>query len=147
MRMDKKLVKRFITIAVLMLAIFLLMLLAGHPQTVERVYSKGFYPWVCRILHPFFNLFPFSVGDVVYILVTGYLIYAAVQITRLLLKREWRRVVDLFLGLTIGLETAILIFYVFWGMNYFRPSMNEQLHLTDTAYTTQQLADVSKKMI
>jgi len=145
--MDKKLVKNFTTIGVLLLAIVLLMLLSNHPQTVEKFYSEGFYPWICRILHPVLNLFPFSVGDVIYALVVGYLLYAAVQIVRFSLKRQWRRLINIFLGLAIGVEAAILIFYVFWGMNYFRPSMDEQLHLLNTSYTTQQLADVSERMI
>lgn len=147
MQLDKKLVKRFVVIGMLLLAIFLLMLLADHPQTVERVYSEGLYPWICRILHPVFNLFPFSVGDVIYIAVIGYVIYATVQIIRLVFKRRWRKVIYLLLGLAISLEAAILIFYVFWGMNYFRPSMNERLQLTDTSYTTQQLAEVAEQMI
>lgn len=145
---SKKTVKaRLITIVVLAAVIFLLVLLADHPQLVERYYSEGLYPLVCHILHPVLNLVPFSVGDVLYIIVVGYLIYALIQIVRLLFKKEFKRVLIFLSGIVIGIQAAILIFYLFWGMNYFRPSAAERLNLRDTGYTTAQLTTVTCRLI
>jgi hypothetical protein len=47
----------------------------------------------------------------------------------------------------IGVQAAILIFYLFWGMNYFRPSAAERLNLRDTGYTTAQLTTVTCRLI
>jgi hypothetical protein len=138
---------RAITIALLTLMIFLLMLLADYPKLVERYYSEGFYPVVCRLLHPVFNLFPFSVGDLVYIAVIAYLIYALIKLIRLLFKKEFKQLLVFLMGIVIGVQSAILIFYLFWGMNYFRPSAGKRLNLHDTAYTTNRLADVTCMLI
>jgi len=124
-----------------------LILAAGHPQVVERYYSDCIYPIVCRLLHPVFNLFPFSVGDVLYILVVAYLVYALFRLIRLAIKKEFRRAGVFLLGLLIGVETGILIFYLFWGMNYFRLPAGERLNLRDSTYTTPELETVTAILI
>ena len=145
---DKQILKtRSITIAALLAVIFLLMWFANYPELVERYYSEGFYRFMCHVLHPVFNLFPFSIGDLLYIAVIIYLIYAFVWLIRLLFKRQWLRVGLLVLKLTIGWLCAILVFYLFWGMNYFRPSAGELLHLKDSTYTTADLQAVTAILI
>ena len=136
-----------IIIAVLIVSIILLMIFADHPQLIERYYSEGFYPFICHILHPVFNLFPFSVGDILYISVIVYLIYALFRLIKLTLKKEFKRAGIFLLGMVIGVQTGILIFYLFWGMNYFRPSAGERLNLRDTSYTTADLKAVTAMLI
>jgi len=138
---------RIITIASLAVAIFLLTVLADHPQLVERYYSEGFYPFVCHILHPVFNIFPFSVGDVLYIAAIGYLVYAFFRLIKLLFKKEFKRAGIFLMGITIGVQISILMFYLFWGMNYFRLSAGQRLNLRDTNYTTAGLKAVTAMLI
>jgi len=145
---DKKLLRvKVIIIAVLALAIFLMMAFADHPTAVETYYSQGFYLFICHILHPVFNLFPFSVGDVIYILVIAYLVYAFIRLIKLVFKKEFFRVGVLLLKIIIGIQAAIMIFYLFWGLNYFRPSAGELLNLRDTSYTTEKLKAVTTMLI
>jgi hypothetical protein len=136
-------------IAVLLLAfiIFILILISNHPDFIERYYSNGFYRGICYVFHPVFNLFPFSVGDLVYIFVIGCLVYSAIKLIRLLIKCEWRLASIFLLGLTIGVQVFILGFYLFWGMNYFRPSAAERLNLPDSGYTTADLKSVTSMLI
>lgn len=138
---------RVLTIIVLSLVIFILLLLADHPQLVERYYSEGLYPVICRVLHPVFNLFPFSFGDLLYIAIIGYLIYAAIQLVRLLFKKEFKRAGVFLLGIVIGVQLTIVLFYLFWGMNYFRLSAGQRLNLRDTNYTTAHLEAVTCMLI
>jgi hypothetical protein len=145
---DKKTLKaRGITIAALLAIVFLLMWLANYPALVERYYTEGFYRLMCRILHLVLNLFPFSVGDLLYIAVIGYLVYALVWLIGLLFKKQLLRVGLFILKLTIGWLCAILVFYLFWGMNYFRPSAGELLNLKDSTYTTAELKAVTTILI
>jgi hypothetical protein len=146
-RSKKILQVRVITIVGLAVILFLLTLLAGHPQTVERYYSKGLYPVICRALHPIFNVFPFSVGDVLYILIIGYLIYALFLLIKLAFKREFKRAGFFLLKIIICAETGMLVFYLFWGMNYFRPPAGELLNLRDSSYTTADLKAVTMMLI
>jgi len=138
---------RLIAIAILVVAIFLLMELADYPHLVEHYYSRGLYPVMCHVLHPIFNLFPFSVGDLLYIAAIVYLGYALVRLVKLCFKKEFKVAGIFLLGLIIGVQSAILVFYLFWGMNYFRPSAGERLHLRDTSYTTEDMAGVTEILI
>ncbi len=138
---------RIVAIIALAFAIFLLMVFAGHPQAVERYYSRGLYPVICRVLHPVFNLFPFSVGDILYVLTVCYLIYALFRLIRSCLKKEFKQAGFFLMKLVIGIETAMLVFYLFWGMNYFRPPANELLNLRDSNYTTADIKVVTAMLI
>jgi len=127
--------------------IFLLMLFADHPGAVERYYSQGLYPVICRIFHPVFNFFPFSIGDVIYVAVVLWMIYAFVRLVRLLFKKQWLLAGRIVLGFVIGTEIAIAAFYLFWGMNYYRPPVSELLSLRDSDYTVADLRMVTSELI
>jgi hypothetical protein len=146
-RIEKKLKVRVIIIIVLAVVLFLLMQLADHPAVIERYYSQGVYRVICHILHPIFNLFPFSFGDLLYIFVIGYLLYAFVRLIRLCFKKHFKQAINYTLGWVIGIQSAIVVFYVFWGMNYFRPPASERLHLRDTTYSTADLMRVTTILI
>ncbi|MDP9075840.1 MAG: DUF3810 domain-containing protein [Bacteroidota bacterium] len=143
----KILIKQAIIIAALLVFIYLLMVFADYPKLVERYYSQGFYRGVSYLLHPVLNIFPFSVGDVLYILVIGYLVYSLCRFIKLLFRRELMRCLLKSIALIIKVEAAIIIFYLFWGMNYFRPSAGERLSLNDTSYTTENLKAVTTMLI
>ncbi len=143
----KPLLKRVAVILALALAVYLLMLLAGHPQAVEKYYSQGLYPVICFILHPVLNIFPFSLGDVVYVAVVAYLIYAAIRLIKLLFRKRFLQAGLLITGVIIGIQTGLLLFYVFWGMNYFRPSSAERLNLKESKFTTIELQAVTAILI
>jgi hypothetical protein len=143
----KKINVRIIAIAALAVSFFLLGMLEDYPKLIERYYSEGVYPVICKILHAVFNLFPFSVGDVLYIIVIIYIFYALFRLIKLCIKKEFKRALMLLLGLVIGVQSAMMLFYLFWGLNYFRPSAGERLHLRDTTYTTAQLMAVTTILI
>lgn len=144
----KKIFKaRVAVIIIFAAAIFLLRIFGNHPQAVERFYSRGLYPVICRLLHPVFNLFPFSVGDILYIVIIIYLFYALFKLIRYLFKKQWEQAGAYFLGLLIGVESAVLIFYLFWGMNYYRLPAGELLNLRDSTYTTTELKAVTAMLI
>ncbi|WP_162276852.1 DUF3810 domain-containing protein [Mucilaginibacter pedocola] len=143
----KPILKRLAIIAVLALAIYLLMLFATHPTAVEKYYSQGLYPVLCFVLHPVFNIFPFSVGDVVYIGVVAYLIYAVIRLVKLLFRKKFLQAGLLVTGVVIGVQTALLLFYTLWGLNYFRPSAAERLNLEAPKFTFAQLQTVTAILI
>jgi len=145
---SKRILKiKAITIAALAVFICLLMVFADYPKAVERYFSKGFYPAICYLLHPILNIFQFSVGDILYIFTIGYLIYALFRFIRLLFKKEFIPAAFLAGGMVIKVQATILVFYLFWGMNYFRPSAGERLNLRDTNYTTASLKAVTTMLI
>jgi hypothetical protein len=143
----KTLIRRGLILLGLALAIYLVTVFANHPNAVERYYSEGFYLFVCRILHPVFNVFPFSFGDVLYIVLIVYLIYALIKLIVLCFKKKFMQALLFATAIGIGLLTAILVFYLFWGLNYFRPSAGVRLNLRDTTYTKAELQKVTGILI
>ena len=143
----KRLIKKGLIILSLVFCIYMLMLFAGHPKAVEHYYSENFYLFICRILHPIFNIFPFSFGDVLYILVIVYLIYAFFKLITLCVTKKFMQALLFVAGISIGMLTAMLMFYIFWGLNYFRPSAGERLNLRDTTYTKEELLRVTGILI
>jgi hypothetical protein len=145
---NKKTVKvKAITIATLAVFIYLLKVFTGYPQAVERYFSEGLYPVICYLLHSVLNIVPFSIGDILYIFTVIYLTYMLARFIRLLLKKEFTKSAFLVGGVIIKVQAAVLIFYLFWGMNYFRPSAGERLNLRDTNYTTANLKAVTLMLI
>lgn len=133
--------------AVLAVMIILLVNLNSVPQLVERFYSEGLYKGISFLLHLLFGWLPFSFGDVIYVLVIIWLIYAIIRVTYLLIKDRFNLAGSLFLKLVIGVETGIVIFYLFWGLNYFRPSAGKRLGLQDTSYTIKDVEAVTRMII
>ncbi len=147
-RQDKNSIHtRIIAIVVLAVVIVLLDLLDNHPKFIERWYSEAAYLWICRLLHPAFNLLPFSVGDVLYLAVIILIIYYFIKLIRLLFKKQFKRAGILVMGAVVSTLGAIVAFYVLWGINYFRPSAAERLKLPDTDYSTTQLEALTKVVI
>lgn len=147
-RQSKNVIRtRAIVIVVLVVVIFLLGLLENYPQFIERWYSEGVYLWICRLLHPVFNLFPFSLGDILYLAVIIAIIYYFIKLVRLLFKKQFKPAGILLMGMVISTLGAIVAFYMLWGINYFRPSAAERLKLPDTDYSVAQLEALTKVVI
>jgi len=139
--------KRIITIVILAVVYFLLQLLEGYPTIIERYYSTRVYPGICHIFHPVFNLFPFSIGDILYLVAIVFIVYYVVKLFRLLFKKQFKPAGLLALTMVIIFQIVVLSFSFLWGLNYYRPSAGERLKLSDSDYTTQQLYNLAQLAI
>ncbi|GGH13858.1 DUF3810 domain-containing protein [Mucilaginibacter phyllosphaerae] len=146
-KIRKTLARQCLIILGIILAINLLLVFSDHPQMIEKYYSQGFYPVICQILHPAFNWLPFSFGDVAYLLVIGYLIYALIRLVSLCFKKQFLRAGIFTARIITGVMAGIFIFYLFWGLNYFRPPAGERLNLRDSTYTKAELQRVTNLLI
>ena len=134
-------------IILMMMVLALLFLFAGSPQLIERFYSEAFYIFLCHILHPVFNIFPFSFGDLLYVITIAYMTYHAVLFIRDMIRRRLMQCGLSLLALVTGVQAAIIIFYTFWGLNYYRPSAAKLLSLDTGNLTTAQLIKVTALLI
>ncbi len=146
-RLKKTFQYQFAAIVALAAIIFLLTVLSRYPLLIERYFSEGLYPFICRLLHPLLNFFPFSIGDLLYIAVICFFIYALYCLTRLLFKKQFYNALVLALRLIIRIQAAFIVFYFFWGLNYFRMPAAVRLNLRDTSYTTANLKAVTATLI
>lgn len=144
---DATIRRKLIIIAVLSLSLIIIFTLSCFPAFIEKYYSEGLFIYISRVLHLIFNLIPFSLGDILYIAVVAYLIFVFITVIRMAFKRLFRLLGVYILKCLIGLEAAILVFHLFWGLNYYRPTAAQLLNLKDTSYTLENLKGVTRLLI
>ncbi len=133
----------------LLLAVILIRLFAAFPAAVEKYYSTGAYPFISRAQRWLFGWLPFSVGDILYVVVGFWLIHTLYRGGRAL----WRKQVNGQWILRSGLRVMrawlwiYIIFNLFWGLNYNRLGIAHQAKLELKPYTTTELDSLTVKMV
>lgn len=133
---------KFILAVLLPLQYLGLLLLRQFPEFVETVYSNGIFPFFATILRYTFGWVPFSVGDLLYLLLGVYLVRWCFK--------NYKRIVKGPRGLLLDILSSIsVIYFVFnlmWGINYYRTPLYKSMEL-DRDYTTEQLIDITEQLI
>ncbi|UGU16426.1 DUF3810 domain-containing protein [Sinomicrobium kalidii] len=122
--------------------VIVIKLLALAPGFIERYYSNGLYPVISKTYRYVFGWIPFSVGDVFYTL-------AGLLILRFLvfnIKYLFRKPLYFIREVLIVISFTYFMFHLFWGLNYYRPSIHETLGMGND-YTTEELVEFTEKLI
>jgi len=145
---SSKMKKRLLLVVSMFVLIFLLFQLKNYPDIVEHYYSQAIFPFIRSGLQLIFNQIPFSIGDIFYLLLT---LFIAVSIIRIIRKgffqKKSREAIQVLLGLVLTLQVSTLVFYLFWGLNYFRADAFERLDLTESDYSDEELIAVGSMLI
>ncbi|RYY14519.1 MAG: DUF3810 family protein, partial [Chitinophagaceae bacterium] len=100
-----------------------------NPEWVLIVYSNSLYLYISSILRAIFGIFPFAVGDVLYILIVLTAIRAVLNFLKKWFKGKLSRI-EVFTSF-IRTANILLVFYIsfkiLWGINYSRPRIHTQL--------------------
>ena len=115
--------------------------ISKHQETIEEYYSLGVYQFTSNILRSTLSIFPFSIGDFLYIIILIYFI-------RLLMKElnnkfNWKKSIQ---SILFYCSIFHFLFYFQWGLNYHRTSLHEKLKI-DLTYTVNDLKEISKQLI
>jgi len=113
-----------------------------NPWIVEKIYSNGFYIVVANILSFVSRIIPFSLWDITWmglllLLVTGFFL----MIFRKLKPGKF----TLYLLQTLAVMYSL--FYLLWGLNYFRPSVEERIGLESVNNNPEQFKIVLNEII
>lgn len=98
-----------------------------HPDWTERYYSQGIYPSIAGILSRLSSFFPFSLDDLLYIMLILFAFFLLIM--ALTNKIRWKRAGKLSLS---TLALVYVLFYFLWGFNYFRQDLNVRLNLASS---------------
>jgi hypothetical protein len=125
---------RWLIIPALAVFTFLLtLLLAERPSLTEQFYSNGLYRPIAFMLSKVSNLLPFSLDDLFYgFLGTAILIIPFLTIVKKITVKQW-----LLSWLNIT-SLVYILFYWFWGFNYFRQDFNHRLEITKSRADQEQ---------
>jgi uncharacterized protein DUF3810 len=137
-------VKRKIAwIAVIFLAVSI-RIFSLFPGAVEKYYSNGLYPVTARLQRLLFGWVPFSVGDIFYGAMAIWLVYGLVSLVLTIVRKQADRryIFGLVRRTVFFLLSVYVIFNLFWGLNYDRKGIADQLDLEVKPYSTVELADL-----
>lgn len=109
------------------------------PALVQKYYSTGIYPYISSSLRFISSIFPFAIGDIVYALLIGFVLYRIIRFfkKKKSLKREHRIIVPL--QVLNFFLILYIIFKIVWGLNYSRPSVSEELGIGNEKYSVKEL--------
>lgn len=123
--------------------------LSFFPDTVERYYSQGLYPFISRILRISFGWIPFSMGDIFYACIFIWLLVKIISFVKKIFTRRIQKPYLIFLCKR-AVWLCLLIYIVFnvaWGLNYDRQGISYQLQLEVHPYTTLELDTLLKLVV
>ena len=140
----KDLFKKSLWLLLIPLGILLPRLAAYSPWTVERLYSRGAYPVISRILSSISGIFGFSVAEIfVYFVIIGVLFYLIRSFFMLIKnKSSPLRFVSMMMSLCIFAASMLNLFYLLWGFNYSRPTLYQLMELEVKARPDTELQEL-----
>ena len=115
--------------------------LSKFPDFIENFYTNGIYIFISSFLRTLFGWIPFSIGDIVYLV----LIILVIRFLILFIKNKNSNRISLVYQLTAGFSIFYFCFYFFWGLNYSRMPIRKTLEFNNKKDTTQSDAyDINK---
>jgi len=130
--------RKTVVLSVIALLIFLFGL---SSNAVERFYSDGFYQFSSVAQRAISSIFPFTIGDFLYAALIIYCIWSVIRtIKKAAQKTESVSFVKLLPFQLVNFTLLLyIVFKLFWGLNYSRPSISGRLNISDNKYTTKDL--------
>ena len=117
----------------------LIYLFGLFPSLVQKYYSTGIYPYISSSLRYISSIFPFAIGDIIYLLLIAFALYKIFRFfqNRKSLTKKHRIIVPL--QVLNFLLVLYIIFKIVWGLNYSRPSVSEALGIGNEKYSVKEL--------
>jgi len=115
--------------------------ISTNSEWVERYFTYGLYPVITTVLRFLLGWIPFSIGDILYILVIIGVVYKMIRLIKLVRRKRFsKQYAYRFAGKAVFLILLVyVIFYGLWGLNYSRQGIASQLQLSEQEYSTSDL--------
>ncbi|MBK8610584.1 MAG: DUF3810 domain-containing protein [Chitinophagaceae bacterium] len=144
-----KLRKSHVFTLVLVVIAAVIHIYSNDSTRVENQYSVVFYPGFSRFLRYLFGWLPFSVGDVLYGGLIVWIIWKFKSGVKALYKKQVirRQIVDKTAKAIRMLLVVYILFNLFWGINYNRQGIAEQLQLNTDKYSLEDLKTINGLLV
>jgi hypothetical protein len=126
----------------LFLQIALVKLASMNPDVVEAYYSQGVYPRIAEALRWGTGWLKVSIGDLFYLALILLLIRFAVRFFRRGANRR-----SLVFGLGASVSIFYFLFYAFWGLNYSRQPVSEDLGLNVEKFDIEKVEQLTDRIL
>lgn len=124
-----------VLVVLLPIQILLVQWMSKHPDAIEKYYSNGIYPYISKFFRIILGWIPFSFGDVLLF----FLVFTGLRLLYLLIKNRFRNFIPKTINFIAFLSVLYFCFYLFWGLNYYRKPLSENLGYITKKYTNEQL--------
>ncbi len=117
-------------------------LLQFFPEAVENWYSRGIYTYISNFSRTIFGFIPFSVGDILYLLVLLFFIKWLFQIRKkgfIPWKQSFFQIIKI-------VALFHFFFQILWGINYHRIPLHQKLNINKT-YSEAELIQFTENML
>lgn len=133
-----------------LIVVLALQWLLGYPELIQRFYTERLFVWIAKPIRFVSGLFPFAIGEIVYIIVILTLI---INILRYFISNKnsikngiYSILIILDLGIVLG--KLYFVFMLFWGLNYYKPDPSDAFHLkVNQGYTIAEVDSLSLEFI
>ena len=154
-----KMKKRLVFTLVLVVIAVAVHVYSNDSTRVENQYATGIYPVFSRLLRYCFGWLPFSIGDVFYGMVVLWLIWKIVAplpprrgdkekiLAKIKSKFAPRNLVSVFFKVLRAVLVIYILFNLFWGINYNRVGIANQLQLKMEKYTPDDLKMINGLLV
>lgn len=141
-----KLLWKFFIVCILL--VILLQVFINYNHSIEAWYSTSFYPVISNLLRILFGWLPFSVGDLFYVAIIVFFVVRIVRFFRKLRKKQlsWQKTWKNLIAFLVFILGIYIVFYSFWGLNYYRKGIAFQLGIERKEYSTEELESLTKTL-
>ena len=129
---------RFLSVFLVVQWIFI-QIITRYTNSIEKYYSRGIYPLISRFFRTLFGWVPFSIGDVLYIVLGILLVKSIIGFVK-------NRRIN-FLQILASISVIYFCFYFFWGLNYYRSPLHKTLEIKELKYSTDELETFTYQLI
>ncbi len=123
--------------------------IGNFPEIVEKYYSQGFYPLFTFLLRMSTSWLSFSLGDIEYIILGIWIFTFVIRFLWILYYKKYSY--NLFFILVGKLFRfscwGYILFQLFWGLNYSRLGIANQLEIAKNGYSKEDVTALTRALI
>lgn len=119
----------------------------SHPQFIEKYLSRGLNRTITSIISKYFNLFGFSVTEIIIYCLIIFGIFTIFLLIKRLIQRNIRGFLSILLCGAMIFSTGYFSITVSFSLNYYRVPLVESLNYKTGNPTAEELADVTSSEI
>ena len=120
----------------------------NYPGWIEKNYSNGWYISIGRALRFSTGWVPFSLGDVLYVILGVGIVIELIRLAIALFQHISRSILFGFLlRWCRSLMWIYIVFNCFWGLNYYRSGITAQLQLEPYRYCKEEVVLLTDSLI
>ena len=144
--------KRIVIMLVLLFVCVAIHYYSNNENRVEYGYAASFYPAISNIFRLAFGWLPFSIGDFLWGALVFFLIQKLFYLIRFLVSKKRRTgsgeiVKATFIKTVIFCSVVYILFNIFWGINYNRVGIANQLGLKMDEYSVDELKIINGLLV